>query len=199
MLAHKTQFCFLLYVLVLHNCLVVYWYQNVSIIFVPQSPSWKEHESFLLVDISNDVPFSFFLMTLDNSSQKLHDMLMELSWHSSYARWKVLPVCLYDLINGNPVAEILWHFLEYLLCLGDQVTRVLSFIFNWAFVWLIYAAHADSGFNLIVVDPPWENASAHQKSRYIKSHTMFCLRNLYIISNLSKYYNLQLFVQLFPA
>lgn len=27
-------------------------------------------------------------------------------------------------------------------------------------------AHADSGFNLIVVDPPWENASAHQKSRY---------------------------------
>ncbi|XP_017426364.1 methyltransferase-like protein 2 isoform X2 [Vigna angularis] len=27
-------------------------------------------------------------------------------------------------------------------------------------------AHADSGFNLIMVDPPWENASAHQKSRY---------------------------------
>ncbi|KAK4274760.1 hypothetical protein QN277_017941 [Acacia crassicarpa] len=27
-------------------------------------------------------------------------------------------------------------------------------------------ADADSGFNLIVVDPPWENASAHQKSRY---------------------------------
>ncbi|KAI4354889.1 hypothetical protein L6164_003714 [Bauhinia variegata] len=27
-------------------------------------------------------------------------------------------------------------------------------------------ANADSGFNLIVVDPPWENASAHQKSRY---------------------------------
>ncbi|KAL2318689.1 hypothetical protein Fmac_032565 [Flemingia macrophylla] len=27
-------------------------------------------------------------------------------------------------------------------------------------------AHADSGFNLIIVDPPWENASAHQKSRY---------------------------------
>ncbi|XP_028803032.1 methyltransferase-like protein 2 isoform X2 [Neltuma alba] len=27
-------------------------------------------------------------------------------------------------------------------------------------------ANADSGFNLIVVDPPWENASANQKSRY---------------------------------
>nr|XP_029143571.1 methyltransferase-like protein 2 isoform X3 [Arachis hypogaea]XP_029149910.1 methyltransferase-like protein 2 isoform X3 [Arachis hypogaea] len=27
-------------------------------------------------------------------------------------------------------------------------------------------ANADSGFNLIVVDPPWENASASQKSRY---------------------------------
>ncbi|KAK7383061.1 hypothetical protein VNO78_28727 [Psophocarpus tetragonolobus] len=27
-------------------------------------------------------------------------------------------------------------------------------------------AHADFGFNLIMVDPPWENASAHQKSRY---------------------------------
>ncbi|XP_019457273.1 PREDICTED: methyltransferase-like protein 2 isoform X2 [Lupinus angustifolius] len=27
-------------------------------------------------------------------------------------------------------------------------------------------AHADSGFNLIMVDPPWENASAYQKSRY---------------------------------
>ncbi|TKY57743.1 Methyltransferase protein 2 [Spatholobus suberectus] len=27
-------------------------------------------------------------------------------------------------------------------------------------------AHADSGFNLIMVDPPWENASARQKSRY---------------------------------
>ncbi|KAL5071994.1 hypothetical protein RYX36_022881 [Vicia faba] len=26
-------------------------------------------------------------------------------------------------------------------------------------------AHADCGFNLIMVDPPWENASAHQKSR----------------------------------
>ncbi|XP_027332132.1 methyltransferase-like protein 2 isoform X2 [Abrus precatorius] len=31
---------------------------------------------------------------------------------------------------------------------------------------LLPAAHADSGFNLIIVDPPWENASAHQKSRY---------------------------------
>ncbi|XP_045791488.1 methyltransferase-like protein 2 [Trifolium pratense] len=27
-------------------------------------------------------------------------------------------------------------------------------------------AHTDCGFNLIMVDPPWENASAHQKSRY---------------------------------
>ncbi|KAF7817557.1 Methyltransferase-like protein 2 [Senna tora] len=27
-------------------------------------------------------------------------------------------------------------------------------------------AHPNSGFNLIVIDPPWENASAHQKSRY---------------------------------
>lgn len=55
----------------------------------------------------------------------------------------------------------------------------MSFIFNWAFVWLIYAAHADSGFNLIDVNPPRENASSHQKSRYIKSHTMFCRCNIY--------------------
>ncbi|CAL5205935.1 unnamed protein product [Lathyrus oleraceus] len=27
-------------------------------------------------------------------------------------------------------------------------------------------AHTDCGFNLIMVDPPWENASARQKSRY---------------------------------
>ncbi|WJX09351.1 DNA-3-methyladenine glycosylase I [Trifolium repens] len=27
-------------------------------------------------------------------------------------------------------------------------------------------AHTDCGYNLIMVDPPWENASAHQKSRY---------------------------------
>lgn len=44
---------------------------------------------------------------------------------------------------------------------------MISFIF--------YPAHADSGFNLIVVDPPWENASAHQKSRYINRHPALLL------------------------
>ncbi|XP_010533242.1 PREDICTED: methyltransferase-like protein 2 [Tarenaya hassleriana] len=30
----------------------------------------------------------------------------------------------------------------------------------------LIAARPDEGFNLIVIDPPWENASAHQKSKY---------------------------------
>lgn len=29
-----------------------------------------------------------------------------------------------------------------------------------------YAATASSGFSLIVIDPPWENGSAQQKSKY---------------------------------
>ena len=29
------------------------------------------------------------------------------------------------------------------------------------------AAESDSGFNLIVIDPPWENGSARQKSVYV--------------------------------
>lgn len=29
-----------------------------------------------------------------------------------------------------------------------------------------YAAKASSGFSLIVIDPPWENGSAQQKSKY---------------------------------
>lgn len=29
------------------------------------------------------------------------------------------------------------------------------------------AATASSGFSLIVVDPPWENGSAQQKSKYV--------------------------------
>ncbi|KAG2303308.1 hypothetical protein Bca52824_031959 [Brassica carinata] len=31
---------------------------------------------------------------------------------------------------------------------------------------VIYAAKHEEGFNLIVIDPPWENASAHQKLKY---------------------------------
>lgn len=31
----------------------------------------------------------------------------------------------------------------------------------------IIAAEPDYGFNLIVIDPPWENASAKQKSRCV--------------------------------
>lgn len=28
------------------------------------------------------------------------------------------------------------------------------------------AAESDRGFNLILIDPPWENSSAHQKQKY---------------------------------
>lgn len=55
----------------------------------------------------------------------------------------------------------------------DHVAFFSSFFFTSAVVNLLgffgsfsNAAESDCGFNLIVIDPPWENGSARQKSMY---------------------------------
>lgn len=47
------------------------------------------------------------------------------------------------------------------LVLGLLVTlQIVMFIF-------VIVADSDCGFNFIMVDPPWENRSAYQKSKYV--------------------------------
>lgn len=59
----------------------------------------------------------------------------------------------------------LYYFL--LFCLCSPRFRPSSYHEELKILFLNYAAESDSGFNLILIDPPWENSSAHQKSKYV--------------------------------
>ncbi|GAU15332.1 hypothetical protein TSUD_04010 [Trifolium subterraneum] len=52
------------------------------------------------------------------------------------------------------------------LVVNDTKDDAVAEILNNEYIMPRESSHTDCGFNLIMVDPPWENASAHQKSRY---------------------------------
>lgn len=58
------------------------------------------------------------------------------------------------------------HFFGLILCWFCFI------VVNENFKTLV-AVDSDGGFNLIVVDPPWENSSAHQKQKYISTFFSF--------------------------
>ncbi|ESW32777.1 hypothetical protein PHAVU_001G016200 [Phaseolus vulgaris] len=90
-----------------------------------------------------------------------------------------LPKDLDDFPSGQCVQKVLRAFNNVVAndTQDDAVAEILSnpyimprescfYMSDLGQIRNLIPAHADAGFNLIMVDPPWENASAHQKSRY---------------------------------
>ncbi|GAB4835874.1 hypothetical protein Ancab_000792 [Ancistrocladus abbreviatus] len=79
-----------------------------------------------------------------------------------YDKQEVVPI-FNNLVMNETESEVEAEFLggQYIL-----PRRSCFYMSHFGQIHNLIPGDSDSGFNLIVIDPPWENRSAHQKSKY---------------------------------
>ncbi|KAL1163592.1 hypothetical protein V6Z11_A06G012000 [Gossypium hirsutum] len=102
-----------------------------------------------LYDITLDFKFSRLKSETDNGENGINER-------------RVLPVFNNLVVNDTP-EEVEAEFLNRRYVLPSMSRFYMS---DLGQIRNIIPAESDSGFNLIVIDPPWENGSARQKSVY---------------------------------
>ncbi|CAM8891416.1 unnamed protein product [Rhodiola kirilowii] len=115
-----------------------------------------------LVELGTHWRAPLFDITLNFHSSRIHTSNNDATAPSSSDDRKVLPV-FNNLIANDTTYDVEAEFLDHQYIIPRKSCFLMS---DMVHINKLIPENSDSGFNLIVIDPPWENGSARQKSMY---------------------------------